>query len=253
MGSMLSNQNSLADNSSSSSSSSSSEWNPDVSITAALPESIGTAKFDLKQQKLMLVGPSKSLQILICMKGKGVLMAEDFDPRKSRTGGPRKTFGALKASFGHTLSVDDGEVIVWDIITDPSKPPNVDLYFQLQKCFDKINPLNFTYSERGEGWGPAVTVPVMMEYDENLAQTILNELNAASDEAVKEHGEESMKARYRNFRWVSLEALKDTGNDDAVLDDETKLVKLELDGKAYKLWDENQMRKAVIPHLLNDF
>lgn len=240
MGSMM--------NSSSSATSSNQEWNPEESLTAALPESIGVTKFQ-PGQKLDIGGPSKSVQVLLYMKGKGVLMAEDWDYRKTRSGDFRITFKALKASFGFGLRGDESVYDIFEVIKGQSNPPNRSLYGQLEQFFDNLTPLNFVYSERGDGWGPAVTAPVEVEYSEDLASKIVEAFNEGNSKAISENGEEHASTRYRNFRWVPLSVLEGTGNDDPAVLDGSKLVSVELDGETLNLWDENQMRKNVVPLL----
>lgn len=224
------------------------EWNPEQNLTAALPGSIGLTKLDFKEDLLDMEGPSKSVQVLIYMKEKGVLMAEDWDYRKNRKGELRVTFKSLKASFGFGLS-GEGVVNVWSVVTDATKPPNRSLYGKLSTYFDKLSPCSFLYSERGDGWGPAVTVPVVLDFSEEIANKMVEDFNTGSLETILEKGEESPASRFRNFRWVPMYKLLKTGNDDPAVLDGTKLVSVNLDGVSYNLWDENQMRKHLLPTL----
>ncbi len=237
-------------------------WNEADSMTPALDSRI--FYMDPSQELVGAEGPSPSnLAILVMLleNGPHVLMCKDYDPRRGADGELRPTSGALKASFGFTLSKDHKFQNSVEALR--RGPANESLY----NLFNVINPKNiitpeFVHFEESLGWGPAVNVPqvvkgadgAMMKPDES--EGILTYLNEKARQQFEEGKAEStdptrpsMKGRFRDFMYMPLELLQNTGSLDPAVRDEDKFLSIEVNGETVRLWDEGQMRHHLIPAL----
>lgn len=234
------------------------EWNPDKSMTAALEHTINITKVDPCEQLVGRDGPSPSNQALVVMmtnEGAHVLMCKDFDLRKLDNSKYRPTHGALKASFGFGFPNDHDFKSSYEALL--KGPANIALY----KLFDHINPkniksANFVYSEGGQGWGPAVTIPLFLTGDDSAlmnrqeADHIVAQLNQQATAAFEsKQPDDIFTGRFRDFTLVPLKTLLHTGSDQPAVMDEDKLEVIKHNGQDAKLWDESQMRLNLLPHV----
>lgn len=233
-------------------------WDAAKSMTPALEHTINVAHVDPQKELIGKSGPSPSNQALVVVltqEGPYVLMCKDYDLRTLPGGQLRPTYGALKASFGFGLPKDHAFQNSFEALV--RGPANTALY----RLFDtmdlkNVKTANFVYSEGGQGWGPAVTIPlfltgnnaIKMEFEE--AEKILAALNHNAHEVFAAKSEsDTLAGRFRDFSLIPLKSLLKTGSDQPAVLDESLLETIEVDGQLVKLWDESQMRKNLLPHV----
>jgi hypothetical protein len=233
------------------------EWNPAVSMTPALESTINVSHFDPHTTLFGADGPSPSnfaLVVLNTEEGAQVLMCRDYDERLQQDGSRRPTHGTFKASSGFGMKIDDFMNSFDALVKGPA---NVALYNLLSSINgDNLHTMNLAYSESGEGWGPAATIPLFLTGDAGSPLSsddvggLLGGLNIKASEAFETREEgDTISGRFRDFKLIPLDILLGTGNDDPAVADGSKLVTITLDGKEETLWDENQMRKNLLPHV----
>jgi hypothetical protein len=233
-------------------------WSASKSMTAALAHTINIARINPREELVGKGGPSPSNQALVIIltkQGEYVLMCKDYDLRKLPDGNFRPTHGALKASFGFGLPKDHSFQNSFEALL--KGPANSSLY----KLFDTINAAQvqtapFVYSEGGQEWGPAVTIPLFLTDDKSqamelaAAEKIVADLNQIASRAFAgKKADDIMTGRFRDFCLILLKTLLQTGSDQPAVLDASKLEIITVDGQPAKLWDESQMRKNLLPHV----
>ena len=238
------------------------QWDAAKSMTPALEHTINVSKRNINEELVGKEGPSPSNQALVIMltqqEGPCVLMCKDYDLRKLAEkdgGGLRPTYGTLKASFGFGLPQNHNFQNSFEALV--KGPANIALY----KLFDNmdlknVRTANFVYSEEGQGWGPAVTVPLFLTGSNSIkmelaeAKKIITTLNqTANDVFSTKNKDDIMTGRFRDFSLIPLKLLLQTGSDQPAVFDENKLEVINVDGQLVKLWDESQMRKNLLSHV----
>jgi len=136
-------------------------------------------------------------------------------------------------------------------------PANISLYnFFNAIPAENVQTIQFAYSEGREGWGPAVTIPLVLTGHNSKkielaeANQIVDGLNQKAKAAFEgKKKDDLMTGRFRDFTLVPLSKLLPTGSDQPAVLDENKLEVIEHNGVSCKLWDEPQMRKNLLPHI----
>lgn len=227
-------------------------WDEKSSMSAALESTINVFRDDPTKKVIGSDGPSPSnlaLVVFVTEKGPQILMAKDYDPRKLDTGKFRPTYGSLKATFGFGLKAGEFSTSQEALLRGSA---NVSLYQMFDKfSSDSITLTNLSYQERGEEWGPAVTIPVFIKTSFEDATKTLKEVNDTALQAYETKAEGDLfTGRFRDFTLIPLATLKHTGSMTPAVYDEANLEVIQLPNGPVKLWDEAQMRQNLLPHIV---
>jgi hypothetical protein len=232
------------------------KWDAAKSMTAALHGSCQVIAVESDTSLIGKSGPSPANFSLVAVLKEDlphVLMCKDYDPRQLQDGSFRPTHGSLKASMGFGLPKGHSFETSYDAMV--KGPANTALYNMLSDTDLILKTASFAYLEEGEGWGPAVTIPLILtsqkgHLSSDDVEQWLNTLNERASDAFKNRSSDtSLDGRFRDFTLVPLKALLSTGSDKPAVLQEDKLMRIEHNGVTEKLWDEPQMRQALLPAL----
>lgn len=232
------------------------KWDAAKNMTAALDGSCQVIAVDPDACLIGKDGPSPAnftLVVLLKEDLPHVLMCKDYDPRQLQDGTFRPTHGSLKASMGFGLPKEHSFETSYDAMVNG--PANTALYNMLKETDLIFRPAPFAYLEQGEGWGPAVTIPLILTSQKGHlgsddVEQWLSTLNQRASDAFKNRSSDtSFDGRFRDFTLVPLKTLLSTGGDQPAVLQGDKLMRIEHNGATEKLWDEPQMRQALLPAL----
>lgn len=203
-------------------------------------------------------GPSPSNLALVVFladeEAPQILVCKDHDPRTLEGGRLRPTHGTLKASFGFGLPKDHAFRDSYEAIT--KGPANEALYGIFDDIGDRFTCVvpGFVYSEGGERWGPAVTIPVVVRPRSGTIDDVTSLVQALNERAnamfSARSADDIMVGRFRDFSLIPLHSLLGTGSDQPAVYDADKLKVITApDGSRVRLWDEDAMRNNLLPCL----